>query len=259
MERYDKIGLTYSSSRRADERIASILTSALKLNAGARVADIGAGTGNYSVALADHGLFVLAIEPSQSMILQATKHGNIRWLLAQAEKLPLKDGALDGVIAVLSIHHFADLREAVIEMTRTCPSGRLVIFTCDPRLSQVNWLSEYFPEIIRKRYDTYGDIFKVMQIFEETTCRKVALIEFPVPHDISDKFFGSGWRRPDIYLIDKMRNSMSPFALAPEALIEKGVSKLKDDMESGAWVEKYGYLLDLNSYDLGYRFIVIEQ
>jgi ubiquinone/menaquinone biosynthesis C-methylase UbiE len=255
MEKYDKIGLTYSSSRRADARITQTLMSVLNLQLGANVADIGAGTGNYSHALANRGLFIFAVEPSKSMILQSARHDNIRWYVAKAEKLPFKNGTMDGIIAVLSIHHFTDLKEASKEMIRVCPSGRLVIFTCDPRLSQYNWLSEYFPEIISKRYDTYDDIFKIMAILEKATCRKGSLIEFPIPHDIIDKFAGSGWRRPEIYLIDSVRNSMSPFALAPKDVIAKGLLKLRNDMKSGAWVEKHGYILNLNSYDLGYRFI----
>jgi ubiquinone/menaquinone biosynthesis C-methylase UbiE len=254
---YDHIASAFSSARRADSRIVATLMSALDVKPGAHIADLGAGTGNYSNALAEGGLLISAIEPSESMIRQAKKHKNVNWYLASAEVLPLYRGSLDGIISVSAIHFFSNLMVASEEMARVCPSGRIVIFTCDPRLSEDFWLSDYFPEMIRERYCTYADIFKMMKIIEGMTSRKGMIIPFPIPHDITDTFAGSGWRRPGLYLDDQVRNSMSEFAITSQDEIDRGLIKLERDIESGEWANKNGYLLEMNDYDLGYRFIVL--
>ena len=254
---YDNIALAYSSARRADARIVDALLSALDVKPGAHIADLGAGTGNYSNALADSGLLVSAVEPSEAMMQHASKHRNVKWYLARAEMLPLSRGSLDGVISVSAIHDFSNLVIASEEMARVCPSGRIIIFTCDPRLSEDLWVSKYFPKIIQARYCAYDDIFKIMKKMESMTSRKGIIITFPIPHDITDTFVGSGWRRPGLYLDDQVRQSMSEFAAAPRDEIDRGLIKLEADIESGEWTKKNGHLFDRGDYDLGYRFIIL--
>lgn len=63
MVAYDRIGTTYSSTRRPDPRIASHVHSALARMG--TVVNVGAGTGSYEPAQT-----VAAIEPSMVMIAQ---------------------------------------------------------------------------------------------------------------------------------------------------------------------------------------------
>jgi protein-L-isoaspartate O-methyltransferase len=64
---FDAIGKEYNRTRRADPRIVARLVELLRLPAGATGADVGAGTGNYSNALADQSVAVIAIEPATTM------------------------------------------------------------------------------------------------------------------------------------------------------------------------------------------------
>jgi ubiquinone/menaquinone biosynthesis C-methylase UbiE len=52
MTLYDSIGKNYNSTRQSDKRIVNKLISLLNLPIGSTIADIGAGTGNYSNAIA---------------------------------------------------------------------------------------------------------------------------------------------------------------------------------------------------------------
>ena len=61
---YNDIGVSYKQTRAADPRIVARLIAYLNLPMGATIADIGAGTGNYGFALAEHGYVILAVEPS---------------------------------------------------------------------------------------------------------------------------------------------------------------------------------------------------
>ncbi len=51
---------------------------------------------------------------------------------------------------------------------------------------------------------------------------------------------------------------MSTFAEIGERERAKGIRKLADDLASGAWIERFGYLLGLEELDLGYLLIVAE-
>ena len=95
--KYNSIGTTYNSTRKADERIASNIISALNLEKGSIIADIGAGTGNYSYKLAEYGFEVLAIEPSEIMRTQGKRHDRVNWIEGVAEDIPLYDKSVDGV------------------------------------------------------------------------------------------------------------------------------------------------------------------
>ena len=59
---YDKIGATYDATRRAEPGIVDMLAELLNLKTGARVLDIGCGTGNYTTALQARGLAMHGLE-----------------------------------------------------------------------------------------------------------------------------------------------------------------------------------------------------
>ncbi|HOZ61401.1 MAG TPA: class I SAM-dependent methyltransferase, partial [Smithellaceae bacterium] len=80
MTRYDTIGTNYNSCRNADARIISVLKDLLGLPEGSVVVDVGAGTGNYSNALAASGYKLKAVEPSEVMRRQAVPSLNVEWL-----------------------------------------------------------------------------------------------------------------------------------------------------------------------------------
>ena len=66
--RYDKIGTTYTRTRRTDPRVAAQVLAAL--GDARRVVNIGAGAGSYEPSDRD----VVAVEPSPTMIAQRPAH-----------------------------------------------------------------------------------------------------------------------------------------------------------------------------------------
>ncbi|BAY22031.1 putative MerR-family transcriptional regulator [Calothrix sp. NIES-2100] len=64
MPLYDSIGKQYTKTRVPDYRIVQKIIDLLDLPQGSIIADIGAGTGGYSQALANQGFSVYAVEPS---------------------------------------------------------------------------------------------------------------------------------------------------------------------------------------------------
>src|SRR3954466_2214418 len=85
---YDRIGRTYTATRRTDPRIAARIWAAL--GDARTVLNVGAGTGSYEPPDRD----VVAVEPSSVMLCQRAP-GSAPAVRASAEALPFDDGAFD--------------------------------------------------------------------------------------------------------------------------------------------------------------------
>jgi ubiquinone/menaquinone biosynthesis C-methylase UbiE len=109
---YDSIGRNYNLNRTADRRILAAIKDLLGLPTGSTIADIGAGTGNYSNALADLGYKIEAVEPAAEMRRQAIVNPRVHWLPGTAEAIPLMDKSVNGVIIILALHHFSKIPRA---------------------------------------------------------------------------------------------------------------------------------------------------
>jgi ubiquinone/menaquinone biosynthesis C-methylase UbiE len=252
---YDSIGRNYNNHRKADVRIISAIKDLLNLPTGSTVADIGAGTGNYSNALANSGYQIIAVEPSDLMRQQAVPNQDVTWLSGNAELIPLSDNSVNGVIIILAFHHFSDAKKAVKELVRICPAGPVVIFTMDPRESEKFWFNDYFPEIARHVVKTFPPVNKIIKLIAAQNRRSAIVKKIPLPGDLEDMNMCSGWNRPEIYLDEKMRENTSGFALASPEYVQKGLVKLQKGLSSGEWDKKYGFLRKLDCFDAGFRFI----
>ncbi|MDP4146537.1 MAG: class I SAM-dependent methyltransferase [Bacillota bacterium] len=258
IEKYDLIGKTYNKTRQADKRIVDIIVDKLQLSSEDTILDIGAGTGNYTAELSKKGFNLIAVEPSEVMRAQGRKDLNIKWLSGVSESLPLEDSSVNGVICVLAVHHFSDLEKSFNEMVRVLKSkGSIVILAADPRLCLKDcWLTDYFTEIMKRGYEAYQPINDVKVLLEKATDNGVELVDFLIPEDIADRFFFSGWKYPEMYLDPLFCAGVSPLANAPKEYLDSCLERLRNDLDSGLWQEKYGHILKLSEYEGGYRFLI---
>lgn len=247
---YDRIGQSYSVTRRTDPRLASVIWEAL--GDASTVVNVGAGAGAYEPADRD----VVAVEPSAVMIAQRPPEA-AQVVRAQAEALPFADGSFDGAMAVLSDHHWHDRRQGLRELRRVA-RRRVVVFNADPALADRFWLtSEYLPEfleLIPDRYRAPG----AWQRELEDALGPVRLVPAAIPHDCADGFYGAFWRRPTAYMDPRVRAGISVFAALAAADVDRAVDTLKADLRSGVWHARNADLLGLSELHLGY-FAVIAQ
>ncbi|MGD9815365.1 MAG: methyltransferase domain-containing protein [Hyphomonadaceae bacterium] len=238
---YDGLGLGegYALRRRPDPRIASAIAAAL---GDARlVINVGAGAGSYEPA----DRIVRAVEPSNVMIAQRPANA-APCVCAAAESLPFVDDAFDAAMAVLTIHHWSDWRAGLREMRRVA-RRRIVLLTFDVEASDFWLTQDYFPELAeldRRIMPKLSDMAGELGPFEAAPV--------PIPHDCVDGFLGAYWRRPEVYLDDGARRSMSSFAKIDA---QDGLKRLGDDVASGAWRSRYAPLLGLDALDVGYRLV----
>jgi SAM-dependent methyltransferase len=240
---YDRIGVSYSQTRREEPRIAARIHHAL--GDARSVVNVGAGAGAYEPRDRE----VIAVEPSSVMIAQRPP-GAARAIQARAEALPLRDDSVDAAMAVLSDHHWEDRRRGLREMRRVA-RGRVVLFTYEPAMADSFWfVRDYLPGFYH---------LASMSIEEIAATLGDARVEpVPIPHDCADGFFVAFWRRPHAYLDERVRAGTSVFARVPEEQCEEAIERLRADLESGAWEERNGHLLELDELDLGFRLVTAE-
>ena len=256
---YDTIGNSYRATRAADPRICRHLVDLLALPADSRLIDIGAGTGNYSNALADAGFDVHALEPSPVMRGQAELHRRVHWYAGNAEALPFGDNEFAGAVMTLCLHHLADWRQGIREALRVSGGGPLVIFGFDNEHQAEFWLFHYFPRFIEIDEGWTPTMTELRDFVQEDLQGSCERFPFPLPKDLTDHFAGADWAHPDAYLREEIRAGISSFARLDQTSREQGLKRLAGDLNSGDWLEKYRELLKLEEYHHGYLFLRIRQ
>lgn len=127
--------------------------AAQRLNAreGESILDVATGTGWSARNAARMGAAVTAVDISPDLLAAANElSGHIRpridFRLADAERLPLEDGAFDGVISTFGVMFAVNHGAAAAELARVCRSGgRLVLATWSPNGA----VAEFFRIIAR--------------------------------------------------------------------------------------------------------------
>lgn len=125
----------------ANERIVAAFVRLSGLPQGARVADLGCGSGVFTELLRQHGFQSVGLDISPKLIeLGRRKYPGLELIEGDAENLPFESASLDGVLLSGLVHHFPDPRRLAGEVSRVLKSGgRFVAF--DPnRMNPFMWL-----------------------------------------------------------------------------------------------------------------------
>lgn len=237
---YDTIGIDYSDLRKPDVRIATMIRRVL--GAAKTVLNVGAGAGSYEPM----DLEVTAVEPSAEMIRQRLPSA-ATVIQGHAEDLPFDDDFFDASMAINTVHHWTDKEKGIKEMRRVT-NGPMVVLTYDPAYPGF-WLTDYIPELI-----ALDEVIMPKMTDYETWLGPVDITPVHVPHDCVDGFLYAYWRRPAAYLDPKIRAAMSSFWAMKN--VPNALGQLERDLESGAWAKQNAELIDLDTYDVGYRLMI---
>lgn len=244
---YDRIGVGYATRRRPDPRWAEAIRDAI--GPARNVLNVGAGTGSYEPPDLD----VIALDPSTTMLAQRPR-GSAPFVAAVAEAIPFSDETFDVSTCLLTIHHWSDWRRGLAEVKRVT-KHRIVIVTADIFSDDATfWPKDYFPEIAAWDRE---HMHAIDAILEELWPARVDAL--PIAADFTDGCCGAFWQRPEAYLDPNVRAGISGFSLIPNDAVARGLTELSRDLQSGAWKERYGWLLDMDQMDIGIRMIVAER
>jgi ubiquinone/menaquinone biosynthesis C-methylase UbiE len=174
---YDKIAARFEE-RYQHQSFPEIRTRLCRLanRPGARVLEVGCGTGHWLSILGDLPIELLGVDPS-FMMLRAACASDLRALLvcASAESLPFASHCIDLLFCVNAFHHFSNperfLRDSRV-LLRT--GGRLAIFGLDPHGPNTEWyLYDYFPGVREMDLLRYPDHEQLKRLITEAGFRNV--------------------------------------------------------------------------------------
>lgn len=135
---WDRIAGFYDWAERTNKEamVGAVRQACAQVPEGASVLDCAAGTGEFSLAMAQRAGTVLCTDLSQSMLEQAQKKAqkralsNITFAVRDLTALPDPDGTFDVVVAANVLHLLPEPEKALEELWRvTAPGGRLVLPT----------------------------------------------------------------------------------------------------------------------------------
>ncbi len=108
---------------------------------GARVADLGCGSGAFTALLREAGYHAIGVDISPKLIaVGRQKYPGLELIEGDVENLPFEAGSMDALLLSGLVHHFPDPRRCAAEVFRVLrPNGRFMAF--DPnRMNPFMWL-----------------------------------------------------------------------------------------------------------------------
>ncbi len=240
---YDRLGVGYSGIRGTDPVLASRIWAAL--GDARTVLNIGAGTGSYEPP----DRWVLAVEPSSVMIAQRPA-GSAPVIRAPAEQLPLADRTVDAGMAILTVHHWESVETGLRALVRVV-RDRVLVVTIDVGVLAELWLvRDYVPELLGQHAARFPSIDRLRKLLPNPQVEVL-----PVPRECEDGFMAALWARPHAYLDPAARAATSPWHDLPAPVVDRALTQLQDDLDSGDWQRRYGCLLSRTELDVGLRLI----
>ncbi|MFD8793780.1 methyltransferase domain-containing protein [Streptomyces vinaceus] len=208
------VGAGPAPHRRPDGRIARFIAEAL---AGTKtVLNVGAGAGSYESAAR----------------------------AATAVDLPFGDDEFDGAMTLFGVHQWSDVTAGLREMRRVT-SGPVVVLTCDPKLVRDFWLYEYAPEVLDIEARRYPSIEEMAGALGGTGTVQTV----PIPLDCTDGFNEAYYGRPEMLLDPAARQACSAWSFIDDGARERFDGRLRHDLRSGAWDERFGHLRTQETYE----------
>ena len=205
-----------------------------EIHCNSRVLEIGCGTGNYAVAIANlTEAQVYGMDQSEGMLQKAAAKGsNVRFAKGDAVTLEgFEDNYFDVIYMVDVIHHIKDINTMLKNIYRVLrKEGTVFLFTDSYENIKNRLTTKYFPETLEvelNRYQSTEEIFKAMEVNGLHSIRADNL-NVGCDEEAGEKL---------IKIAEKQGYSM--FNLISQEAIDSGIERLKEDLKKGK-VENQG-------------------
>jgi ubiquinone/menaquinone biosynthesis C-methylase UbiE len=133
---FDRIASRYDATRgfppEVDARLSAAFRQVSGLPGGARLLEIGVGTGRIAIPLASAGYRYIGLDISLKMMARLRGRlppgCDVALVRSDATRLPLRDASVDGAVAVHVFHLIADWEGAIAKLHRVIrPGGALAL------------------------------------------------------------------------------------------------------------------------------------
>ena len=174
---YDQAADKYAAHRQIHGGVFRELCTRNMMDPGARVLEVGCGTGNYIAALAQTlGCTAYGLDPSIEMLSRFCSE-KVHCLMGRAEELGFADATFHLVYSVDVIHHIGDKAAFYREGARVLQPGGWLCTVTDSAdmLRRREILSAYFPETVEIELARYPCISQL-----ETWMNRAGLVSFRV-------------------------------------------------------------------------------
>ena len=157
-EHFSRLAKVYAEVRITDPAPVLFIRDTLDGMAPIKGADIGCGSGRYSMLLLQHlkELSLICVDASRPMLdelnhcLSANSFYRFESVLARVEELNFGRASLDCVFTFNAVHHF-DLRTFLVRVRDALkPGGRGFIYTRTPEQNEETIWGRYFPGFLAK-------------------------------------------------------------------------------------------------------------
>ena len=160
--RFTGAGAAYARYRPGyPDTLVDWVLSRARVGPGARVADVGCGTGIFTRLLAARGLDVVGIDPNEDMLAQARAAGGAEYRLAEAAETGLGERSVR-LVSVAQAFHWLALDAALAEFERILlPGGRVAVIY---NLRAEGAFMDAYDALLRR----FSDRYRVVESWEET-------------------------------------------------------------------------------------------
>jgi SAM-dependent methyltransferase len=247
---FDRVAGDYDATRGfppgVEDRVAALVAGAGGLGPGARLLEVGIGTGRIALPLARRGIRVVGVDLSRPMLgrlLEKRAGLAVDPVRANASRLPFADASFDAALGVHVFHLIPRWREVLAELTRVLRPGAPLLHGGDvQRLEdlwkgwreQVEGLGVEHVGVARARIETFLDE-EGWRLLDEprrvTFSRPLHLAQ--VVQRLQERCWSHTWRMDDAQLA------------ALVDLVRRGLTERFGDLdrtieaESGFWVRAY--------------------
>jgi SAM-dependent methyltransferase len=202
---YSSQARTYDRTRAASPTVLAALRAALANAPGPRLADIGGGTGNYSLALKQEGWQPLVIDRSPEMLKHAAEKG-LEIMPAEAQRLPIADQSFDAAMLVSMLHHVADPAAAIGDTQRILrPDGRLAVMVYTLEDIEDLWFLDYFPSSRTWMSETHTPLAELLALLPGAERQEI------VYGELKDASLAALASHPEKVLQERWRSQTSYF------------------------------------------------
>lgn len=233
MVNFDRFAPSYDAARRPNPDLVALLRRYLPLRPGARVLDLGCGTGNYTVPAAETGARVVGADLSREMVARAARKSRLpHWVQADGHRLPFPDAVFDAAFAVLVLHHIPDWERVVAEVRRVLGRGRFAALLATAEQIRAFWLFHYFPDGLEVFLRHRPTLPEVQAGFRQAGFAGLAAVRFEYRR-FDDGALMVGKRNPALYLDPAVQGGITLFRRLPPDRVAEGLARLRRDVESG--------------------------